>query len=96
MALKMRIYCATHDDAPVIPAGDEFHWLPQSHTNQDTGKASVEFELDGADLYCTGKPVQQGEEDHVFVASVRADTKENGDGKNAGCHIDGLGHDIIV
>jgi hypothetical protein len=85
--LNLLIYCATHDDSPVIPAGDELHWIPQSRTNQDTGKASIEFELDAADLYCTG-----GTGEHQFICSVFADLKEN----RVGDHQDGRGIDVIA
>jgi hypothetical protein len=90
--LKMTVYCATHDDATVIPAGDEFHFKPQSVTKADTGRTYVEFELDAADLYCTAA-IPEGEfPEHQFIVSVFADETAN----FAGNHVDGMGCDIIA
>jgi len=89
--LKMIIYCAVHDDADVIPAGDEFHWIES--TNEE-GRHRV-HELDAADLYCTGVAdaySSDGTFEHQFIASVYADTTENYVYSDA----DGRGFDVIL
>jgi len=87
MPLRILIYCGVHDDAPVEPAGDQYHFLPTIEKLQHGTHENVVYELDAADLYCTG-----GTGDHQFIASVFSDTKEN----FAGQHVDGLGIDIIA
>ncbi len=83
MPLKMRIECRTHGNAPVVPAGDQFHFLPQMADNGSTPD-DTEFKLDAADLYCMG-----GTGDHEFVATVSA-------GAGGVKAFDGQSVDIIV
>jgi len=89
--LKMFIYCTTHDDAAVVPAGDELHFMTQSEARPDGARNQV-FELDAGDLYCTYVPAPGEFPDHQFIVSVFADKPENA----AGFHVDGLGCDIIA
>jgi hypothetical protein len=89
MALKMRIICVAHDGKSVVPAGDQFHFLPPAGKDAN-GEEIAEFELDGADLYCTGGTNDAIE--HEFVAEVRADSEES----FANIQADGMGIEIIV
>jgi hypothetical protein len=45
--MQIRIKCTVHD-SPMIPAGEEPHWIPVN------GGFSGVFELDEGDLYCVG------------------------------------------
>jgi hypothetical protein len=58
--MKLQILCEEHDDF-VVPAGDEFHWLPPSFSRGM-------YTLDVADLYCLG-----GEGEHKFIALIYDD-----------------------
>jgi hypothetical protein len=53
--MKITITCSEHDNAPVIPASDELHWMGHNFA----------YELDEGDLYCTG-----GVGSHKFVYTV--------------------------
>jgi len=57
----IKLVCSAHADCPVVPAGDALHFI-------STGPGI--FELDWADLYCTG-----GEGDHAFHGTI---TDEDG------------------
>jgi hypothetical protein len=52
----IELYCEHHDNAPVVPAGDNLHFIE---------RAEGSYELDEGDLYCTG-----GHGDHVFKARI--------------------------
>lgn len=76
--MQIRLWCKTHQ-AHVIPAGGFLNWIPQNEVNVDDivkpehkvhpSAYSNEFELDYADLYCTG-----GDSPHVFQVQVKSNT----------------------
>ena len=56
--MKFEICCSVHGN-PVIPAGDELHFLPEPneppfYIPEYKGVWTGTYELDWADLYCTG------------------------------------------
>lgn len=62
--MRFQIRCITHN-SPVLPAGDELHFMPVGEKKFDiptyTGQFTGDYELDWADLYCTGGDTSEHE-----------------------------------
>lgn len=68
--MMIRMWCTTHHCEVVSAEGALLHWIPLDKGKVKTGNHFCEWELDEANLYCTGADVKPGEPDHEFHYSI--------------------------
>lgn len=66
--MKIKIVCTNHNGSLVIASGEQLHWLRKGNW----------YELDEADLYCTGVGLADGPE-HRFVFTIDTESGYNDD-----------------